>query len=141
MRPYAAFNFALELGSLQAAGFSECMGLQIETKVFEYEEGGNNGTTLKFPVHTSYGNVTLKRGIVTSNELIEWHLDVVQSRFSMNRTQNVAIVLQDEKGNPVKRWNLLRALPVKWVGPDLKAGGSEVAVETLELAHEGIEIG
>lgn len=139
--PYAGFNFALELGSVQAAAFSECSGLQMETKLFEYQEGGNNSTTLRFPENTSYGNVTLKRGITASNDLINWHLDVVNSQFSKSRPANVAIVLHDEKGNEVKRWNLIRALPVKWTGPDLKASSSEVAIEALEFAHEGIEVG
>ena len=138
--PYAGFNFALEISGVQAAAFSECTGLQMETKLFEYQEGGNNSTTLRFPVNTTYGNVTLKRGITSSDDLINWHLDVVNSQFSQSRPANTAIVLQDEQGNQVKRWNLIRALPVKWVGPDLKASSSEVAIESLEIAHEGIEI-
>jgi phage tail-like protein len=140
--PPGSFNFALELGSIQVAGFAECTGLQMEAKVFEYKEGGNNSTTLRFPEHSSYSNVTLKRGVSTSNDLIDWQLDVATGAFKQNpRAQNpsVAIVLMDEKGGEVRRWNLIRAFPVKWVGPDLKATGNEVAIETLELAHEGIE--
>ncbi|GAB4569834.1 MAG: phage tail protein [Anaerolineae bacterium] len=142
--PYGSYRFTLELDNVQVAGFSECTGLQMETKVFEYKEGGNNATTLKFPEHTSYGNVTLKRGITKSNELIDWQLEVVNGTFGTNpraQTPNIAIVLMDEAGNAVKRWNLIRAFPVKWVGPDLKANASEVAIETLELAHEGIQRG
>jgi phage tail-like protein len=140
--PYATFKFALELGSIQVAGFAECTGLQVENKVFEYIEGGNNSTTLKFPEHASYGNVTLKRGITKANDLIDWQLDVATGAFQQNpRAQNpsVAIVLLDSQGGEVRRWNLIRAFPVKWVGPDLKATGNEVGIETLELAHEGIE--
>ncbi len=142
--PNPNFRFALELGNIQVAGFTECTGLNMETKVFEYTEGGNNETTLKFPEAATYGNITLKHGITQSNELIDWQLDVVSGTFSKNpRTSNtnIAIVLMDEKGNTVKRWNLKRAFPVKWVGPDLKATGNEVAIEALELAHEGIQRG
>jgi len=143
--PYSNFRFIVELGSVQVAGFAECAGLQIETKVFEYQEGGRNETTLKFPEISTYGNITLKRGITTSNALIDWQLDVVNGIFQTNArsqsTQPLAIVLMDEQGGAVKRWNLIRAFPVKWSGPDLKATGNEVAIETLEIAHEGIERG
>jgi phage tail-like protein len=139
--PYTNFRFILELGNVLAAGFAECNGLQMETKVFEYKEGGRNETTLKFPEATIYGNITLKRGITQSNELINWQLDVVNGEFSKNSRKNsvnIAIILMDEKGMPIKWWNLIRAFPVKWVGPDLKASGNEIAIEALEIAHEGI---
>jgi phage tail-like protein len=116
----------------------------METKVFEYREGGNNQTTLKFPEHTSHGNVTLKRGVTKANELIDWQLDVASGAFSLRKREDnprVAIVLKDEAGAEVKRWVLRRAFPTKWIGPDLKASASEVAIESLELAHEGIEKG
>jgi len=139
--PLSNFRFSLELDQVQVAGFAECSGLQIETKVFEYKEGGNNATTLKFPEGSSCGNITLKRGISNSNDLLEWQLDVASGQFSKNKRSsnpNVAIILMNEKGDAVKRWNLKRPFPVKWVGPDLKAAGNEIAIETLEIAHEGI---
>jgi phage tail-like protein len=142
--PYGNFRFKLELGSIVVAGFSECTGLNMETKTFDFKEGGNNRTTLKFPEHTTYGNVTLKRGQSSSNDLMDWQLDVANGRFSKNArpsNPNIAIVLFNEKGTEVKRWNLVRALPVKWVAGDLKANANEVMIETLELAHEGIERG
>ena len=142
--PFGNFRFVLELGSIQIAGFAECSGLQMESKVFEYVEGGRNETTLKFPDTATHGNVTLKRGITQSSELTAWQLDVLEGTFSKNpRGQDpvISIVLRDEEGNDVKRWSLKRAFPVKWIGPDLKAASSEVAVETLELAHEGIQTG
>ena len=142
--PYRNFRFKLELGNIQIAGFSECSGLQMETRLFEYKEGGNNRTTLKFPEHTTYGNITLKRGLTKSNDLIEWQLDVVNATFSKNprpqTSRSITIVLLDDKGETAKRWVLRKAIPVKWVGPDLRGNGTEVAIETLEIAHEGIEI-
>jgi phage tail-like protein len=144
--PYLNCRFRLELNQVQVAGFSECTGLNIETKVFEYKEGGRNETTLKFPENGTYANVVLKRGITTNTDLIAWQLDVVNGTFKTNArsgNKNLAIVLQDEKGsNPatVRRWNLIRAFPVKWTGPEMKGNASEIAIETLELAHEGIEI-
>jgi phage tail-like protein len=143
--PFGNFRFKveMELGGVKVATFAECTGLNIETKVFEYKEGGNNATTLKFPEPTSYGNVTLKRGVTKSNELLSWQLDVATGTFSQNKRSgntSVTITLMNEKGDPVKSWNLIRAFPVKWVGPDFKASANEVAIETLELAHEGIQI-
>jgi phage tail-like protein len=142
--PYAGFNFLLEIDSVRVAGFSECTGLQMEIKTFDYKEGGRNNSTLKFPEHASYGNVTLKRGVTISNVLIGWQLEAAAGRFKRGRSPqpgiNFAIVFCDEAGDPVKRWNLVRAFPVKWTGPDLKANGGEIAIESMEIAHEGIEV-
>ncbi|HEX8475988.1 MAG TPA: phage tail protein [Pyrinomonadaceae bacterium] len=141
--PYGNFRFSLEVENVEVGSFSECGGLSIETKVFEYQEGGNNATTLKFPETSTYGNVTLKRGVTSSNDLIDWLLDVVNGTFDMSlraAEKNLAVVLKDERDEPVKRWNLVRAFPIKWTGPDLKANASEVAIETLEITHEGIQV-
>jgi phage tail-like protein len=142
--PFINCRFALELDNVQVAGFAECTGLQMETKVFEYKEGGANQTTRKFPEHSSHGNITLKRGVTKSNDLLKWQIDVATGQFKTNPRsgqQKIAIVLLDEKSNDgVKRWNLARAFPVKWVGPELKAGDNAAAIETLEIAHEGIDV-
>jgi phage tail-like protein len=141
--PYGNFRFSLELNQVTVAGFAECTGLQMETKVLEYKEGGNNFTTLRFPEASSFGNITLKRGVTSSNELLEWQLDVANGEFSKNArasNPNVAIILNNEKGDPVKRWNLIRPFPVKWMAPDMKATGNEIAIETIEITHEGIEL-
>ncbi|HEV2915054.1 MAG TPA: phage tail protein [Pyrinomonadaceae bacterium] len=136
--PYAGFNFLVEIDNVRVAGFSECSGLQVEIKTFDYKEGGRNNSTLKFPEHASYGNVTLKRGVTLSNDLIDWQLDMAEDGRAT--VGNFAIILKDETGEPVKRWNLIRAFPVKWTGPDLKANASEIAIESLEIAHEGIQV-
>jgi len=147
--PLANFRFSLELDQVRVAGFAECTGLQMETKVLEYKEGGNNSTTLKFPEGSSYGNITLKRGLSKSNELMDWQVDVATGSFSKNKRPSlsnpdpnprVAIALLNEKGDTVRTWHLVRPLPVKWVGPDFKASGNEVAIESLEIAHEGIKV-
>lgn len=155
--PLGNFRFVLELGFLQAAGFSECTGLTLETKVYEYREGGRNGHALKFPDAGSVGTVTLKRGIVAgpaADVLYRWQRDVMTGAFDPAENPNqrpgdpnqdldnkVTVVLLDETGqHPLRRWRLVRPFPTKWTGPELKAAGSEVAIETLELACEGIEL-
>src|SRR5262245_55439401 len=100
--PLANFRFGLVLDQIHVAGFAECSGLQVETKVFEYKEGGNNSTTLKFPESTSYGNITLKRGVSSSNDLFLWQQDIATGQFSKTpraNNPNVAITLNNEKGD------------------------------------------
>ena len=154
--PHGNFRFVLELGFLQAAGFSECTGLQLETKVFEYREGGRNSHALKFPECGSVGTITLRRGITSgpaSDVLYRWQKDVMSGAFDGEANPNrrpadpsrdidnkVAVLLLDEMGRLQKRWQLVRPFPVKWTGPDLKASSSDVAIELLELACEGIEL-
>ena len=155
--PILGYRFVLELGFVQVAGFSECTGLALETKITEYHEGGRNTGPLKFPELGSVGNVTLKRGIVPGanvDALLAWHLDVMRGEFNSSVNPNLrkaspdedldkrcAIVVLDESGAELKRWNLVRAFPAKWSGPELKAMASDVAIETLELAYEALEIG
>lgn len=155
--PILSYRFVLELGFVQVAGFSECTGLSLETKIMEYKEGGRNAGPLKFPEGGAVGNITLKRGIVPGpnvDALLKWQLDVMRGDFDSNDNPNkrkaspdedldkrCAIVIQDEAGQELRRWNLTRALPAKWLGPDLKAAVSDVAIETLELACEALEIG
>lgn len=139
--PYSGFKYVLAIDNVKSGGFSECTGLQMEVKTFDYKEGGRNNTTLKFPEHANHGNVTLKRGVTASNDLFKWQLDAMAGRFQRRTREGIkfTIFLQDERGDNVKQWNLVRAFPVKWSGPDLKAsGGGEIAVESLEIAHEGI---
>lgn len=138
--PYASFNYVLDIDGVESGGFSECTGLQMEIKTFDYKEGGRNGATLKFPEHASFGNVTLKRGVTKSNDLLNWMLDASTEFFQRGNGNGIKfiIALRNERGEYVKQWNLIRAFPVKWTGPDLKASGGEIAVESLEIAHEGI---
>lgn len=154
--PVGNYKFRLELGSIEVAGFSECTGLQMETKVFEYKEGGRNSHSLKFPDTGSVGNITLKRGMTTGANaagLFNWHRDVMTGGFDKEKNPNLrpadpnrdiekgcAIILNDDLGFVVKRWSLFRVFPVKWVGPEFKASSSGIAIETLELACEGIEL-
>ncbi len=142
--PYPGFRFRLVLNMVLVGAFSECTGLQGETQYESYNEGGRNSCTLLFPSTTSHGTITLKKGVTRSNLLQAWHGSVASGLFLLNPRKllnNIAIKLLDEKGKRVKRWQLLNAFPVKWVGPDLKAAaGAELAIETLEIACEGFKV-
>lgn len=136
--PYASFNFLLEIDGIAKAGFSEVTGLNAETNVIEYREGGDATNTMrKLPGLEKYGNVTLKRGVSADPELFKWHKAVMDG--DIVRDEAMSIVLLNEKREESVRWNLRQAWPAKWVGPDLKAGANEIAIESLKLAHEGVE--
>ena len=136
--PYLGFNYKLELGGITKGAFSECSGFNGEADAVEYREGSDKRlNTRKQPGLYKYGNVTLKRGITTDKALFTWFESGING--DIDRKQQVSIVLNDEKGREKVRWNLLNAWPSKWTGPDLKASGNEVAIETLEFCCEGLE--
>jgi phage tail-like protein len=125
-------------GTAQAI-FTEVSGLQIETEVQEYAEGGNNGFVHRLPGRTRVGNITLKRGITGSNELFKWYMQIASGQKIDRR--NISLVMYDVAGVELLRWNFLMAYPVKWIGPQFEANGNAAAIETLELAHAGLQMG
>lgn len=134
--PYASYNYKLEIDGIQSGGFSECTGLQVESTPIEYREGTEDITARKLPGLIKYGNITLKRGVTVSQDLMNW-LKFVQDGDIQRR--NVSIVLQNELKQDKVRWNLREAWPTKWTGPDMKATSDEVAIESIEICHEGLE--
>lgn len=133
--PFIGCRFQVEITGLVVAGFSEVTGLQFETEVEEYREGGINDYVHKLPKITRQANITLKRGITDSDDLYQWFVSSAQGNIER---KNILIMLMDEQGQAKKRWTLAQAFPVKWVGPDFKADSSIVAIETIELAHNGL---
>jgi phage tail-like protein len=148
--PLGVFNFYLTLidssnvvGTLiqvalnyVVAGFSECTGLDATLEVMEYKEGGVNDFVHKFPTRASHGNITLKRGILLlEDDLWKWHQGFVQGA---GKRRDGLIVLLDEARSPAKVWKFKRGIPMKWVGPSFNATQSAVAIESLEIAHEGL---
>jgi phage tail-like protein len=118
--------------------FTEVSGLQMEMDVLEYQEGGNNGFVHRLPGFTKMSNLTLKRGITSSNEFYTWLVDVSNGKL---KRRHISIVMYDVSGTELMRWSFLHAYPVKWVGPQLKAADNTAAIETLELAHAGMTLG
>lgn len=135
--PFASFNFVLEIGGITKAGFSEVTGLNAESNVIDYREGTDAITPRRLPGLNKFGNVTLKRGVTPDLELFNWHKAVMDG--DIDRKQTMSIVLRDEKKQDVVRWNLLQAWPSKYTGPDLKANANEMAIEAIEIVHEGVE--
>jgi phage tail-like protein len=144
--PYGAFNYLVSLGGTQGdgslgsivGGFSDVSGLGYEVKYSEYRNGNEKFNTVrKVPNTHTLDEITLKRGLVGSDDMFGW-LKTVRDGSADPRT--VTITLLDEARNPVATWTLRRAQPKKWSGPTLAAkGGGEVAMEELHLVHEGVE--
>ena len=132
---YASCRFYVELDGLTQAVFTEMSGLQVETDVMEYEEGGNNGFVHCLPGRTKIGTITLKRGMTTSNEFFAWCNDILQGTIE---PRHMSVVMYDAAGSELTRWNFAKAYPVKWSGPQFSAGGNSAAVESVELAHDGL---
>ncbi|MDX2291661.1 MULTISPECIES: phage tail protein [Streptomyces] len=134
--PYVNFNFLVELDSITRGSFHEVSGMESSVEVIEHREGGWNTTPRKFPGQTKHGNLVLKWGMVTDTELYDWHREVVQGK--VNR-RNGSVILLDHTGAEVARWDFVRAWPTKYTAPGLNAESSDIAIETLELVHEGLE--
>ena len=134
--PYLSFNFFVEIEGLIVGGFSEVSGLQVETQVHDYQEGGRNDYVHRLPGPARYpSNLILKRGLTDIEALWAWHQKVIAGRIER---RNGTIYLLDRMGVPAMWWDFKEAYPVKWSGPELKADSNAVAVETIELVHRGI---
>jgi phage tail-like protein len=118
-------------------GFSECIGLESTMAVEEYREGGRNDGVLKFPGRIGGANIKLKRGVGISSDLWNWHQGFLNG---LGQRRDGVIELLDDTGEVVATWRFRRGIPIRWVGPSLIAGQSHVAVEELEVAHEGLKV-
>ena len=136
--PYLSFRFSVEIGGLIVGGFSEVSGLQVETETEDYQEGGVNGFVHKLPKTTRHQNLVLKRGLTDSDVLWNWHQNTVNGKIER---KNGSIILIDLEGNETWRWAFTDAYPVKWAGPEFRADSDGVAIEAIELAHNGIRKG
>ena len=116
-------------------GFSECSGLEMSLKIDEFNEGGNNGTVLKFPGRVSHGNLTLKKGQGTSSALWDWHYGFVTGK---GKRRDGIVALLNDRQLPNNIWYFRRGLPLKYSGPAMNATQSQVAIESIEIAHEGL---
>jgi phage tail-like protein len=137
--PYPNHNFEVSIVGVadDTLGFSEVELPSGEIEVIEYREGRDAATVRKLVGLVKYPNVTLKRGVNGYLDLYNWWKS---ARDGDLRRTNVTIKLLDEQRQEVMRWNLSRAWPVKIEAGPLNAQGNEVAIETLELAHEGFEL-
>jgi phage tail-like protein len=133
--PYVNFNFFVEIEGITRAAFQEVSGLDSTIDVIEHREGGAT-TPRKLAGQTKHANIVLKWGMTIDNQLYDWHREVVNGTI---QRRNGSVVLLDRRGLEVARWNFLHAWPSKYTAPSLNAEASDVAIESIELAHEGLE--
>ncbi len=135
--PVAKFNFSVRIGNTEAL-FQEVSGLNTETQPIEYRKGNKQFSAIKMPGIQKFGNVTLKKGVFKNDKAL-WELYEAVKMNTIKR-ETIIISLLDETNSVVMTWTLSNAFPAKITAADLKADGNEVAVETIELAHEGLKI-
>jgi phage tail-like protein len=136
--PLPKFHFQVEWGGTQI-GFTEVSGLEVETEVIEYRHGASpEYHKTKMPGMQKYANITMKRGTFASdNEYYAWWNTVALNTIER---RDLTISLLNEAHEPVIVWKIKNAWPTKVQSTDLKSDGNEVAIETIELAHEGLVI-
>jgi phage tail-like protein len=133
--PYAQFNFLIELDGLTVAGFTEVGGLGTESDVIEYRNGNDEATVRKLPGLRKYSNITLKRGYTENLELWGWRKTTEDGQ---TERRDGVIILLDEARQPVLRWIFRQGWISKYEGAALNSTTNEAAIESIEIAHEGI---
>ena len=136
--PFAGYSFRVEIDGITRAGFRNCSGLDTSQTAGTYREGTDQGMTVrKLPGLITYSDITLSRGITSDSELWQWRQTVMSGEADR---RNLSIVLMNDKGEDAIRWNVRNCWPTKWTGPTLDATSDEVAIEELNLTHEGFEV-
>ena len=120
---------------MEAGGFSEASGFDASIDVIEYREGDMVQTPMKLPGLKKYGNITLKQGVADSMVMYEWMIAGVEGEVER---KTITITILDETETATASWQVINAWPAKYTAPDFNATASEVAIETLEIAHEGM---
>ncbi len=113
--------------------FQSVSGLSVEYDYESYKEGGENRFEHKLPVRTKYADLVLKRGMLVDSSVIKWFLDAFNNRIFKPAT--ITVNLMNEKSEPLKSWNVVDAIPKKWLVSDLNATDNSIVVETMELAY------
>ncbi len=135
--PFHKYNFVVEIDGIVQAGFMECTGLESKTEIIRYREGSDSRNTARLlPGLNTFSGICLKKGVTDSKELYSWRKTVIDGQIVR---KNGSIVLHDNKHQEVARWNFIEGWPSRMSGPQLNALGNEVAIEELEIAHEGFE--
>ncbi len=137
--PLHRFHFQVDWGGAQLS-FMEVTGLDIQTEAVEYRHSDSKiFSKIKMPGMQKYSNITMKRGKFQNDDDYYTWMDSITNERVENR-RDVVIKLLNEKHEPVATWKALRCFPLKITAPDLKSDANEVAVETVEVAHEGLSL-
>lgn len=132
--PATSLRFEVRIDGVDVGSFTACQGLGAEYEVYEYEEGGQNGFVHRLPGRLKHSTVQLSRPVdESSGSLAAWFSGLQQSV----QRKTGSITAFDAAGNQIAQWNLVDLYPARWTGPAFSADGAGVAIETLELAHNG----
>jgi len=129
---YYKVDFGISL-NIADVRFQSVSGLSVEYDYESFREGGENRFEHKLPVRTRYSDLILKRGLLTDSEVIRWFLKAFNDREF--KPSDVSVILLNEKGEPLKTWNVVHAIPRKWMISDLSSTENAIVVETLELTY------
>jgi len=136
--PFFGYNFAIELDGLTRMGFRGCTGLDSSTTATKYREGTDPTLAQReLPALLHHTAITLTRGITDDRALWDWRNEIAKGKATRH---DISIILRDDVGEEKVRWNIKNAFPTKWSGPSFDATSDAVAIETLELTHEGVEV-
>jgi phage tail-like protein len=134
---YRSYNFVIDIQGVASGYFTEVSGLSISVESIAYREGGAAPAVRKLPGRVEYGDVALKWGMSESTELWEWLMTTVQGNVERKELSIILMAPDGQQENT--RWNLHSAWPTAWRGAQLRGDAQGVAIETLSIAHEGIE--
>jgi phage tail-like protein len=138
--PFQGYNFAVEMNGITRMGFKQCSGLDSTTAAVKYREGTDATLAQRqLPGLLTFSNITLQRGITNDHALWDWR-NSIASGASPSQRMNISIILNDNAGNEQIRWNIINAWPTKWTGPSFDATSDTIAIEQLELVHEGVVV-
>lgn len=134
--PQAKFRYKVEIDGLEAGGFSEATGFDASIDVIEYREGDMTAETpMKIAGLKKYGNITLKQGLTDSRVMYDWLAAGVNGEV---QRKTLTLTLLNDTQAPAASWQIINAWPTKYTAPDFNATASEIAIETVEIAHEGM---
>lgn len=136
--PFGGYNFAVEMDGITRMGFKQASGLDTTTDATKYREGTDPSLGQRqIPGLLTFSNISLQRGITDDRALWDWRNGVATGKVTR---RTISIILRDNTGAEKIRWNIKNAWPVKWSGPSFDATTDAIGIETLELAHEGVEV-
>lgn len=136
--PYLNSRFRLEIEQISQASFSEVTIPEMSSDPIEYRDGNQSPSVLKIPGLPKYSNLVLKWGLTDTNDLYDWFKAAVLENKYKDERKTISVVLEDEQGNDVTKWTFSKCWPTKYTPSDVKATDNAIAIETLEIVHEGV---
>lgn len=137
-------TFLVEVDGAEIGRFMEISGLEVSIETEDVPEGGQNGYVHKLPGRMSWPNLRLKRGITQNDTLLKWMVKSSGEQFTANGNKltrsTAAITLLGPGGQRLRKWDFTGAFPVKWTGPNFSVSSTNMAVEELEITHEGFKV-